>query len=203
MSGPVVEGHSPVLSTTSGRSGGPPADCGTTARACRSCRRPRRRPATDTAAPPDLDEQLVQMPGVALAAPAVPQPPCVAEPERPTPLPNGLIRHRDTPFGEEILDISETQAETMSRPGESHPQPLVERYVNLSTHTAPIRRTTCRLTHGCVFIRISSWTIQLDTDKTTRRRPFAPSPLQRLPHYYERLRPSASHRYSGSCAVTT
>ncbi len=30
---------------------------------------------------------------------------------------------------------------TMSRPGESHPQPLVERYVNLSTHTAPIRRT--------------------------------------------------------------
>ena len=27
------------------------------------------------------------------------------------------------------------------RPGESHPQPLAERYVNLSTHTAPIRRT--------------------------------------------------------------
>ena len=85
----------------------------------------------------------------------------------------------------------------MSRPGELHPQPLVERYVSLSTHTAPIRRTTCRLTHGCVFIRISSWTVQLDTDKTTRRRPFAPSPLQRLHHYYERLRPSASHRYSG------
>ena len=65
---------------------------------------------------------------------------------------------------------------TVSRPGELHPQPLVERYVSLSTHTAPIRRTTCRLTHGCVFIRISSWTVQLDTDKTTRRRPFAPSP---------------------------
>ena len=92
---------------------------------------------------------------------------------------------------------------TVSRPGELHPQPLVERYVSLSTHTAPIRRTTCRLTHGCVFIRISSWTVQLDTDKTTRRRPFAPSPLQRLHHYYERLRPSASHRYSGSCGVTT
>ncbi len=59
---------------------------------------------------------------------------------------------------------------SVSRPGELHPQPLVERYVSLSTHTAPIRRTTCRLTHGCVFIRISSWTVQLDTDKTTRRR---------------------------------
>ena len=98
---------------------------------------------------------------------------------------------------------SPATANTVSRPGELHPQPLVERYVSLSTHTAPIRRTTCRLTHGCVFIRISSWTVQLDTDKTTRRRPFAPSPLQRLHHYYERLRPSASHRYSGSCGVTT
>ena len=29
----------------------------------------------------------------------------------------------------------------MSRPRELHPQPLVERYVNLSAHTAPIRRT--------------------------------------------------------------
>ena len=62
---------------------------------------------------------------------------------------------------------------TVSRPGELHPQPLVERYVSLSTHTAPIRRTTCQLTNGCVFIRISSWKVQLDTDKTTRRRPFA------------------------------
>ena len=60
--------------------------------------------------PLDLDEQLVQMPGVALAATAVPQLPCVAEPERSTPLPNRLIRHGDTPFGEEIFDIPETQA---------------------------------------------------------------------------------------------
>ena len=103
--------------------------------------------------------------------------------------------------------ISEAQAEAVSRPGELHPQPLVERYVNLSTHTAPIGRThrssRCGMPKDCVFIRISSWKVQLDTDKTTRRRPFAPSPLQRLPHYYERLRPSASHRYSGSCGVTT
>ena len=153
--------------------------------------------------PVELDEELVQMPRVAHAAPAASQPASVVEPERPTPLPNRLIRHGDPAFGEEIFDISETQAEPVSRPGELHPQPLVERYVSLSTHTAPIRRTTCRLTHGCVFIRISSWRAQLDTDKTTRRRPFAPSPLQRFQHYYERLRPSASHRYSGSCGVTT
>jgi len=64
----------------------------------------------------DLHKQLVQIPGVAHTAPAVPQPSCVVEPERPTPLPNGLIRYRDTPFGEEILDISETQAETVVEP---------------------------------------------------------------------------------------
>ena len=67
-------------------------------------------------APLDPDEQLVQMPGVAHAAPAAPQPPCVVEPERPTPLPDRLIRHRDTPFGEEIFDIPETQAETVVEP---------------------------------------------------------------------------------------
>ena len=88
-----------------------------------------------------LHEQLVQIPGVAHAAPAAPQAPSVVEPKRPTPLSNCLVRHGDTPFSEEILDISDTQAETVSRPGESHPQPLVERYVNLSAHTAPIRRT--------------------------------------------------------------
>jgi len=38
--------------------------------------------------PLDPHEQLIQMPGVALAAPAVPQPPCVVEPERSTPLTN-------------------------------------------------------------------------------------------------------------------
>ena len=118
-------------------------------------------------------------------------------------VPNRLVGHGDASLGQQIFCIAETETEAVSRPGELHPQPLVERYVSLSTHTAPIRRTTCRLTHGCVFIRISSWTVQLDTDKTTRRRPFAPSPLQRLHHYYERLRPSASHRYSGSCGVTT
>jgi len=97
-----------------------------------------------------------------------------------------------------------TEIESVSRPGELHPQPLVERYVSLSTHTAPIGRThLSSFTNGFVFIRVSSWITQLNTDKTTRCSPFAPSPLQRLQHYYELLRPSALHRYSGSCGVST
>ena len=64
----------------------------------------------------DLHEELVQVPGVALAAPAVSQPPRVVEPEPPTPLPNGLVRHGNTAFGEKIFCISETQAETVVEP---------------------------------------------------------------------------------------
>ena len=65
--------------------------------------------------PLDLHEQLVQMAGVALAAPAVPQPPRVIEPEPQTPLPNRLVRHGDTALGEEILDVPETQVEPVIR----------------------------------------------------------------------------------------
>ena len=66
--------------------------------------------------PPDLDEQFVQLPSVALAAPAVPQPPRIGGPKPPTPLPNRLIRHGDTPFGEEVLDVPETQGESVVEP---------------------------------------------------------------------------------------
>ena len=155
----------------------------------------------------NLHKQLVEIPGVAQASSPSPQRARVFWTKGPTPLPNRFVGHRDPSLREEILRIAEAQAEPVSRPGELHPQPLVERYVNLSTHTAPIgqtrRSSRCGMPKGRVFIRISSWTVQLDTDQTTRRRPFAPSPLQRLHHYYERLRPSASHRYSGSCGVTT
>ena len=40
----------------------------------------------------------------------------VVEPERQTPQSNRLIRHGDTSFREEILDISETQAEPVVEP---------------------------------------------------------------------------------------
>jgi len=73
--------------------------------------------------PLDPDEQLVQMPPVAHAAPPTPQPTSIVEPERPTPLPNRFIRHDDSPLGEEIFDISKTQAEATIRSGspQAHP----------------------------------------------------------------------------------
>ena len=52
------------------------------------------------------------MPRVAQAAAPAPQPPSVVEPKRLTPQPNRFIQHGDTPFGEEIFDVSEAQAET-------------------------------------------------------------------------------------------
>ena len=48
--------------------------------------------------PPDLDEQLVQMPGVALAAPAVPQPPCV--PDRVSGAPRAFRSSRSVSVGD-------------------------------------------------------------------------------------------------------
>ena len=66
--------------------------------------------------PLDLDEQFIQIPGVALAALAVPQSPRIGEPEPQTPLPNRLVGHGNTAFGEEILDIPKTQAETVVEP---------------------------------------------------------------------------------------
>ena len=66
--------------------------------------------------PLDGHKEFVQVPRVAQAASPAPQPPSVVEPERLTPLPNRFIRHGDTPFGEEIFNISETQAEAMVEP---------------------------------------------------------------------------------------
>ena len=43
----------------------------------------------------------------------------------------------------------------MSRPGELHPQPLVERDVNPSAHTAPIRRT--RLSSRSASVQDDPW----------------------------------------------
>ena len=131
----------------------------------------------------DRDEHLVEMPGVSQPTAAAPQPPRVDRTEPLAPRPNRLVGDHHASLREEIFGIAETKTEPVSRPEELHPQPLVERYVNLSAHTAPIRRThlssrsAClEMTNGFAFIRISSWRAQLDTDKTARRRPFAPSP---------------------------
>jgi hypothetical protein len=72
----------------------------------------------------------------------------------------------------------------VSRPGELHPQPLAERCVSLSTHTAPIKQTrqpslaTClEMVNG--FVVLTSfllWPVEL------RIQPLDPTPLLR-PHY--------------------
>ena len=41
----------------------------------------------------------------------------------------------------DLLDHFWTPVHSVSRPGELHPQPLAERCVSLSTHTAPIKQT--------------------------------------------------------------
>ena len=80
----------------------------------------------------DRDEHLDEMPGVSHPTAAAPQPPRVDRTEPLAPLPNRLVGDRHASLREEIFGIAEAEAEPVSRPGELHPQPLAERYVNLS-----------------------------------------------------------------------
>ena len=66
--------------------------------------------------PADLDEHFVQMPGVAHPVSPASQAPRILAPERQTPLADRLIRDGDTAFREEILDLSETQANAVVDP---------------------------------------------------------------------------------------
>ena len=63
----------------------------------------------------NLSEDVVQMPRVTHAAAAA-QSPRGVEPERQTPTPDRLLRHGGAPWGEEILDIAETEAEAVVEP---------------------------------------------------------------------------------------
>jgi hypothetical protein len=66
--------------------------------------------------PLNIDEQFVQVPGVAHRPPAAPQRARIRRPERATPLPNGLVGHDNAPLGEEIFRIAEAQTEPMVEP---------------------------------------------------------------------------------------
>ena len=57
------------------------------------------------------DEQLIQMPDVALPTPPGPQPSSVVDPELQAPLPDRLVGDRDPAFREEILHVPETETE--------------------------------------------------------------------------------------------
>jgi len=58
----------------------------------------------------DRDEDFDKEPRVAEATLSSLQPPGVIGAELPAPLPNGLVRHDDASFGQQILDIPEAQA---------------------------------------------------------------------------------------------
>ena len=88
-----------------------------------------------------LYEDLVQVPCVTKTTLPTLQSPSVFRPELNAPKSDRFVRNRDASLSEQLFDVSKAHAKSLSRPGESHPQPLAERYVNLSTHTAPIRRT--------------------------------------------------------------
>ena len=88
-----------------------------------------------------LCEDFVQVPRVTETTLPTLQSTSIFRPELDTPKSDRFVRDPDAALSEQIFDISKAHAESLSRPGESHPQPLAERYVNLSTHTAPIRRT--------------------------------------------------------------
>lgn len=64
----------------------------------------------------DSDEDLIQVPDIAEAALAPLQLSSIVRTELLTPMSNGFIGNYDSAFGEKILDISETQAETMIDP---------------------------------------------------------------------------------------
>ena len=92
--------------------------------------------------------------------------------------------------------------ELASRPGESHPQALLEPYVKLSLHTAPDAQpptnTADRPLPCPAAPPVTGWLWAL----AEQRSPFGPVPLQNLQPYYEPLRPCAPHRYSGPCGFS-
>jgi hypothetical protein len=59
-------------------------------------------------APPNRDEQFVQVPRVAETALLTAQPARIRGPERTTPLANGLVGHDDASLGEEIFRIAKS-----------------------------------------------------------------------------------------------
>ena len=64
----------------------------------------------------DRHKELVQVPGVAQATFPPLELSSVLRPELPTPLANGFVGDDDPPLGEEILDVSEAQTESVVEP---------------------------------------------------------------------------------------
>ncbi len=64
----------------------------------------------------DPYEDFVQEPRISESTLSALQPPRVVKAELPAPLPNRFVRHDDSPFGQQILDIPEAQAVSVVQP---------------------------------------------------------------------------------------
>ena len=64
----------------------------------------------------ERDEELVEVPRVALLTAPAPQRPGIVRAERQAPLADGLVADGDPPLSQEILDVAETEAETVIQP---------------------------------------------------------------------------------------
>ena len=65
---------------------------------------------------PDRDKEFVQMPNVAQSAFPAPQPSGISWPEFETPVSDRLVRNVDPSFRQEILNLAETERESMVEP---------------------------------------------------------------------------------------
>src|SRR5260370_21123721 len=79
-----------------------------------------------------------------------------------------------------------------SRPGEFHPEPLTDPYVNLSIHTA---RVIARRLPPSAEISGSSRFDPVGPNSTAMTRPLCSTCITSLRRYYGAVRPSPAHRY--------
>jgi len=117
-------------------------------------------------------------------------------------LPPSLMR-RQTPVALKEKIPFVCWRRTPSRPGESHPQPLTDPYVSLSTHTARViqRRPTTS------FIQIEGFfPLPVDRNESIMNRmtrPLRSTGVTQLHRYYEAVCPWCEHRYFRSHGLST
>ena len=59
---------------------------------------------------------LIEIPAIAECSTGLSDPLCVVGPKLPTPPPHRFVRHDNSALGKKVLDISETQCESMVEP---------------------------------------------------------------------------------------
>ena len=85
-------------------------------------------------------EQLIEIPRISLAAPPPPQPSRILQPERPAPLADRLVRDVDAALGEEVLDVPNTEAESVVQPHRVTDDFRQESVSSVARHTATVPR---------------------------------------------------------------